>query len=487
MKRFFFILMLCILLLLAVLGWYNYRHDTLGVLNTDFSVRRFGVAQHFVKMRYLCDNPQKYNAFSFGSSRVAKVPVCDLTDGDVRWYNLTYGNGLPREWRDDIRMLLEHGTEIKELFIALDDFSFRIDPEENARNGGSVMSYRPHDVELYLKELFRRPQPPPTAKFLAEKGIYFDIYTTGYTPYPWVDAAIERDPEVHKEDPAFRNIQVSDANRMEETLSELQDIVDLSQAHGIKLTIVINPLYYGTYLANDSASFQEFKRRLAQITDYYDFSGLNDVTMDEINYYESSHYRPQVGRAMVARIYGGADVGPQSFGAYVTAANVEQHLRTLAAADAAWRAAHPGRTEELRAACHFVPFLPAALLGTPAAEPLPVHLDQIGGSADFAHIAWEQGKPFSFTGWLAVDIQGDPLVAAVLERDTGERYVMRAETNQNPAVAKGFAFAPDTRLGISLTARENDLPAGTYTLRIMTRTDSGTLLRSPVLATVAVR
>lgn len=485
MKRYLIALAASLCVMLAALASYNWRHDALGVLNTDFSVRRYGVAQRFVKMRYLHDHPQKYNAFSFGSSRVAKVPVTEIDDG-CRWYNLTYGSGLPREWLEDLQMLLDNGTQVEKVLIALDDFSFRADPDVNAKNGGSFLRYRPHDAELYLQTLFRRPDPPPTKSFLEEKGIYFDIYETGYTTYPWVDEAIDQDPEKHRQDPVMQTVAVRDDERIDATIDELQQIVDLCKAHNIELAVIINPLYRWTYLANDQASFDAFKRRLADITDYYDFSGVNDVTIDEMNYYETSHYRPQVGRRILARIYGSAAAGPEEFGTYVTRENVDAHLVALTARRDAYLVAHGEAYHRALFASRFAPWLPEELRGTPDAAPLAVHLDSVCGSSDLAQISWTHGQGFQLAGWQG----GEDLVAVaalLVPEDGGMPCALAAKLSKNPGACQLLGLSQDAMIGIEASSAEAGIPAGIWHLRIRARTADGRLVESGDLATVVAK
>lgn len=40
----------------------------------------------------------------------------------------------------------------------------------------------------------------------------------------------------------------------------------------------VNPIHLLTYRATNLDEFDEFKRKLADITSYYDFSGVNDIT-----------------------------------------------------------------------------------------------------------------------------------------------------------------------------------------------------------------
>ena len=70
------------------------------------------------------------------------------------------------------------------------------------------------------------------------------------------------------------------------------------------------------------------KQRLVSATDYYDFSGLNSVTLNDMNYYEISHYRYIVGDMIIKKIFAVGDINvPRDFGVLVTKKNVNQHIR----------------------------------------------------------------------------------------------------------------------------------------------------------------
>jgi hypothetical protein len=73
--------------------------------------------------------------------------------------------------------------------------------------------------------------------------------------------------------------------------------------------------------------FFRFKKELAAVTDYYDFSGLNSITTDNYYYYETSHFRPLVGDMMLNIMIGAPDVEhPADFGFLVTPRNVDDHI-----------------------------------------------------------------------------------------------------------------------------------------------------------------
>jgi hypothetical protein len=64
------------------------------------------------------------------------------------------------------------------------------------------------------------------------------------------------------------------------------------------------------------------------MTDFYDFSGLNSVTLNNLNYYEKNHYRYLVGNMIVKRIFGCGNINiPDDFGVLVTKNNINEHIK----------------------------------------------------------------------------------------------------------------------------------------------------------------
>jgi len=76
--------------------------------------------------------------------------------------------------------------------------------------------------------------------------------------------------------------------------------------------------------------FEPYKKALSHLSGFYDFSGLNSVTTDYFNYYETSHYRWRVGDLVIARIFNDPTVNvPEDFGRWVTRENIDHHLQAL--------------------------------------------------------------------------------------------------------------------------------------------------------------
>jgi hypothetical protein len=158
----------------------------------------------------------------------------------------------------------------------------------------------------------------------------FDVYETGRMIVPVWEEQIERDPAGHAKKDVFNKPTHYEGDRIEATLRDMRELANIAEMNGIRLTVFINPIHRTTYLDTNLSQLFTFKRKLAQITDYYDFSGLNSITTNNYNYFETSHYREKIGDMMVSRMFGSPKINiPDNFGVRVTSRTAEAHLEGL--------------------------------------------------------------------------------------------------------------------------------------------------------------
>lgn len=486
MKRFFFLLLLFICLPLAIVGRYNYMHDELGILHPKFSGRRFGVAENFVKTRYILGNPDKYNAFCFGSSRVGVLDLEKMQDGN-RWYNMTYPEGSPQEFLQTIRYFLKGGVKIKKLMIGLDDASFRVDPEKHIKQFGDRYPYKPYDAEAYLRLLFQRPQRLKTAAE-REKAVHiFDIYKTGNLIWDGCDAKIDADPDGHRKDGDFLRSYAYEEDHMQEALAAIREICRLAKENGIETVFFINPVYQTTYLDTDGTAFDTFKEELAKITDYYDFSGLNEASTDAVNFYDGSHYRPFIGDRILAHLTGKVPANSDGFGSFVTAAGAEAHVAFLDQQLKDFQAQHPALAATFDYSRRFTTYRPVHFSGKVRKDiTLFCHLDTVNKEAPPKVLVWQKGTPLKIDVWQLPGAGTAEDTMFLLRRDNGEEYGMKGRLVLRDDV-HALMHRPGTEsFGASIDTKDNDLPSGEYMLSIMTWTSAGDLLQSTPLLHVTI-
>ncbi|NET05788.1 MAG: hypothetical protein F6K16_14005 [Symploca sp. SIO2B6] len=125
----------------------------------------------------------------------------------------------------------------------------------------------------------------------------------------------------------------------EEFLVNLQEIVDICKQQNIELKVFISPSHASQWENLRAAElwsvFEEWKRQLVKITPVWDFSGYNTITTEAIskdmeNYWDSSHYRKEVGDLVLNRIFDyQKDKVPTDFGVLLTQENIESNLAKI--------------------------------------------------------------------------------------------------------------------------------------------------------------
>jgi hypothetical protein len=146
------------------------------------------------------------------------------------------------------------------------------------------------------------------------------------------------------------------------TLEKLEQ--SLRRACNVRWRLYINPTHAMTidvlYWAGRGKRYEAWLGDLAAMGErlrgagcdvrLYDFSGFNHVTNETVprpgdmaemrNYWETSHYRDQVGSAILARVAGGP-AGNDGFGAELLPASIGQHTAQLRERRAAYLSSHP--------------------------------------------------------------------------------------------------------------------------------------------------
>lgn len=106
------------------------------------------------------------------------------------------------------------------------------------------------------------------------------------------------------------------------SLKMIKKIVNLAHLRGVKLHIMINPvykthlnLYYELGLGN---TYSYWKHKLAEITCYYDFLTYNSITNNHLNFRDSAHIRPDLAPLLFGRLFHDDTVKiPKDFGVFV--------------------------------------------------------------------------------------------------------------------------------------------------------------------------
>jgi len=116
-------------------------------------------------------------------------------------------------------------------------------------------------------------------------------------------------------------------------MQQFKRIVDYCNNNSIKLYVYIPPMYSKHFYAIKESGlkdeFEQFKKDLAKITDYIDFTGVNSITNNRNNYWDSSHLRKEHTELIMAKLFRSQNTYKhEDFGILITEDNVEDHLKS---------------------------------------------------------------------------------------------------------------------------------------------------------------
>jgi len=284
--------------------------------------------KNYVKNRYILEQRPPFDAYLFGSSRVAFINVERIPG--FACYNMTYSEGVPSEHLRNLHTMTANDIIPRLVLIGVDDISCFVDPAEHTTQS----QRRPPPVDVhtntvlgYIPFLVNYFDP----SLLTSLGIILSHKNRDdqtYRRYFYTNGGISSDRMKSIDwNTARPTWGASYANRTANVLTELHNIKKLCDEQGIRLILFTNPVHHLTYRKAAEEGYLDFLYRLAEVSGYYNFSGLNRVTTDNGNYWETSHYRAAVGDRIIDRVFyddvddDAEELLREGFGWYVTLDN----------------------------------------------------------------------------------------------------------------------------------------------------------------------
>lgn len=252
---------------------------------------------------------------------------------------------------------LHHQPDLKLVIIGLDFFAFnknisnRLDFSESRLSRplffskDALVTTLSWSVLLDSGETLSRNREKPDIQQFQEDG--FALYHE-YIEQPRESQhrlkAFERSIANH-----FRSADILASYDLSKVqLENLQRIVDICREQDIELQLFISPTHVtdleAIYAAGLWPDFEEWKRKVVQITPVWDFSGYTLLNSEEINdqmlnYWDSHHYRRHVGDGILNVILSDSQTSPSLDwpSAPLTQKNIEYSLQKTRKDQLRWR------------------------------------------------------------------------------------------------------------------------------------------------------
>ena len=316
MKRFVKKVIIFLIVLMPVWLVFPIVADPYNVFHTA-RVRDNGVepAKNYIKMSYITANPDKFDAFIFGSSRVGALHP-EKIEG-VNCYNMTYSVGLPTEHLDNLKTMYAAGVKPKKVYVGVDVSTYTNDAETHLHDPIRMpyeyaKSHPLEFIEIYVDSAKAFRSVPTVLKHEASEKMVDVFYERGWSiDYSWKN--MEKDAYVTEstgEAPDFMD-------QMDIQLGAISEMKELLEKNGAELIVFTLPMHEVTWRASVKRfEYKEFLKRLGEVTPYYDFGGMNEITNDTSKYVDPSHFNAEVGDMMI-EIFNGGEPHEDGFGVLV--------------------------------------------------------------------------------------------------------------------------------------------------------------------------
>ena len=318
----------------------NYVVDPFGVFHSKILKHEFQINERFVKIEFLEKNHNKFNGYMIGSSRIGDTDpkVVEHYIPNAHLYNMTLSSATLRDYLMHIRYMIKAQYPIKTIYMQLDGINMSYYGLSDADYLSKMHPYvEGKSLALfyfdYLSSFF-----PFNIKNKIAQNINYTLTSTynldtGVWQNPSKEESISRNCEEYvKTQESFHqnNRALLTYSTQKETLIALKEIVTLCKINNIKLYTFMMPHHRVILDSFITKEYLSYLKDVAEVTDFYDFSGYNSITTNDCNYYERSHYRPLVGKLIAARIFNDKTIKvPSDFGQLVTKENILEHLRML--------------------------------------------------------------------------------------------------------------------------------------------------------------
>jgi hypothetical protein len=299
--------------------------------------------ERYNKIEYLEKNFKKYNSYLIGGSRIGVIrpeAVNKYIDSSS-FYNLFTDVCRLNESELLVKYISENYS-VKNIILQLSlydiDTSTTRLPFHYKITGESKFSF-------FLKYLlaFDVPVKIEYLKLLLKNKHSLSLQPTncdGTWDYQQLEDSIASFKTQYYANPLkfpLRKKRYGMLTELNSKMKHLAAVVDICNKRNIRLIVCFLPenhILLDLYQVN---SYLKFIKAVSQVTDFWNFSGYNTITVDNYNYYEMIHFRSFIGDMMMARIFNDTSVKvPDDFGHYVTKANADEHIAYLRENIAEW-------------------------------------------------------------------------------------------------------------------------------------------------------
>lgn len=379
-KKFTFKVIVFTGLVVLFIGAFNWAVDPLDIFGSPkiegFNANKpeVDVFQRQYKARKMTN--QKPNILILGTSRTDRGIDPSNKTFTKSIFNTSMNSVTPIECEYIVNNSIQNGT--KHIIFGVDLFTFYA--KQLKREGFSEeIFYETYPTEYIisrdvlknsLKTIYYQTKPNPYLASGLKSPLWLENEKNEFAGYKG---------NFIKEEKGYFTVNYTKEFSKTQTAhwKAFERILDKAYKNNIKITLFISPSHARQWevlaITQGWGMFEEYRKRLMTVNEkvalennkqpfaLWDFAGYHPLTTEEVPndpkakmnwYWDSSHYKKELGDIVLDRMFDGNFSGGQNypdFGVKLTKENIESHLVKLRTQREIWRKTHPKDVFDIKA------------------------------------------------------------------------------------------------------------------------------------------
>ena len=355
---------------MALVGAFNYAIDPFDLWHAP-RLERLNTVKSIGNVRFvkpLQVEVRQPETVILGSSRA----LYGLDPKNFPHPNRTYNFGIHALTATEMRGYGEHilsDTEARHMVIELGFYGFNgrqsATPDYDNAVLGRAAVLRALPIVLFSQEAIGRSGRTITD---SRRGARLITRSDGFAQFAFDPAKdpVDKFLEVIDQFSHSNGLYASNPG-IDRPMAQYRSLLAAAKAKGVDVVSFIGPEHASLLVVIDRNGlwplYKAWIRGLAEISSdlgvpLWDFSGFNAYTTTPMKdgyraYFDASHFRPEIGRLMLARMQGAPE--PRDFGVLLTRDTIEHRLADLDAGQARYRESHADDVARVEAAIDHPP------------------------------------------------------------------------------------------------------------------------------------
>ena len=354
-KKWIITFITTILIIGTLIGIFNIVVDPFGIFGDKvFNWYEYNMTNNprIAKVKYLDMHHEKYDSYIIGCSKTSSYSTELLNKyfGNASFYNCIMYGGDMYDIEKTAKYIIDN-YKVKNIVINIGleeavNYNTEVDAYKNNMHAKVINDSL---IKFYWKYMMLNPEYSVdkikeyiNKEYLPNKYTVFDPITGAYNKKVRDIESIVNLEEYLANNPEFKNDSRKEtmvsADLAVDAVKRIKEYCELNK---INFMLITSPVYEKEIQKYSKEDLVNYWKKLAEVTDFWDFSGYTSISQEQKYFYDTFHFRNSVGNMVFEYIFSNNNEKivdgfsstikyiPKDFGHLTTKANVAEYANDI--------------------------------------------------------------------------------------------------------------------------------------------------------------